>query len=68
MRREKAVDVIVNLVDLFAEKKKYGEVTYYYSNNLDALEDAFEWLIEYGYAEGCAYSITLTEKFRLRKI
>ena len=66
MRREKAVDVIVNLVNMFAERKKYGEVTYYYSNGLDPLEDAFEWLMEHGYAEGCAYYITLTEKFRLK--
>jgi len=33
------------------------------TNGLDLLEDAFEWLIEHGYAVGGADYITLTEKF-----
>jgi len=55
---KKIVDIILDLVCQYANKQ--GRV--YYSGGLSVLEDAFIWLIGYGYADGNANHIKLTDK------
>jgi len=53
-----AAEVIVDLVCQYA----YPHGEEYFAGGFSVLEDAFEWLIEHGYATGNASHIKLTDK------
>jgi len=54
-----AAEIIVDLVSQYAYTRNEEE---YFSDGLSVLEDAFIWLIAYGYADGDASHIKLTDK------
>ena len=57
-----AAVVILDLVNQYAQGEEYMTTYAYYSGGFSALEDAFSWLIEHGYARGNSERISLTGK------
>jgi len=60
-----AAEIIVDLVCQYAYTQNEEE---YFSGGLSVLEDAFIWLIAYGYADGNANHIKLTDKANKSKV
>jgi len=69
---KQVAEIILDLVDQYAPSEeartthrsngKARTIYGYYSGGLSVLEDAFIWLIAYGYADGDASHIKLTDK------
>jgi len=56
---KQVAEIILDLVCQYAYTRNEEE---YFSDGLSVLEDAFIWLIGYGYADGDASHIKLTDK------